>query len=128
MGGLIPGPEQVGIEEIISNLVEWLRLAVETTGAIIIAIGIVTSIWLLIRNHAAGFNAVRLRLATFLALALEFQLGADILSTAVAPTWDKIGKLAAVAIIRTALNYFLMREVQEERAAEKVRQGSATRV
>jgi hypothetical protein len=44
MGGIIPGPEQVGVEEVISNLVEWLRLAVETTGAIIIAIGIVTSI------------------------------------------------------------------------------------
>jgi uncharacterized membrane protein len=71
---------------------------------------------------------VRLRLATFLALALEFQLGADILSTAVAPTWNKIGKLAAVAIIRTALNYIHMKEVQEERAAEKSRQGSATRV
>ena len=56
---------------------------------------------------------MRLTLARFLAIALEFQLGADILSTAVAPTWDAIGKLAAVAIIRTALNYFLSRDMQE---------------
>ena len=56
------------------------------------------------------------------ALALEFQLGADILSTAVAPTWNEIGKLGAIAIIRTALNYFLSKEMKEEqstRAAEK---------
>jgi uncharacterized membrane protein len=66
------------------------------------------------------FSEVRLTLARFLAIALEFQLGADILSTAVAPTWEAIGKLAAIAIIRTALNYFLSREVYElaaERAA-----------
>jgi hypothetical protein len=46
--------------------------------------------------------------------ALELQLGADILSTAIAPSWDQIGKLGAVAIIRTALNFFLMREMHEE--------------
>jgi uncharacterized membrane protein len=52
--------------------------------------------------------------ARTLAIALEFQLGADILSTAVAPSWDAIGKLGAIAVIRTALNYFLSREMQEE--------------
>ena len=54
-------------------------------------------------------------LARYLAMALEFQLGADILSTAVAPSWNEIGKLGAIAVIRTTLNYFLSREMQEER-------------
>jgi uncharacterized membrane protein len=40
-------------------------------------------------------------------------LGADVLATAVAPDWDDIGKLAAIAIIRTALNYFLGKELKE---------------
>ncbi len=62
-----------------------------------------------------SYNRIRLTLARFLALALEFQLGADILSTAIAPTWTQIGKLGAIAVIRTALNYFLTREMQEER-------------
>ena len=53
--------------------------------------------------------------ARYLAMALEFLLGADILSTAVAPTWNEIGKLGAIAVIRTTLNYFLSREMQEER-------------
>ena len=39
-------------------------------------------------------------------LALEFALAADILRTAVAPTWDDISKLAVIATIRTMLNYF----------------------
>ena len=55
-------------------------------------------------------------LLTYLALALEFQLGADILSTAVAPSWDQIGKLGAIAVIRTLLNYFLTREMREEQS------------
>lgn len=61
----------------------------------------------------ADFVAERLKLARYLALALEFHLGADILSTAIAPSWDQIGKLAAIAVIRTALNFFLMQELRE---------------
>jgi hypothetical protein len=43
----------------------------------------------------------------------SFSWGADILSTAVAPSWDQIGKLGAIAVIRTTLNFFLMRELRE---------------
>jgi uncharacterized membrane protein len=46
-------------------------------------------------------------------LALEFLLAADIVGTAVTPTWETIGLLAAIAGIRTFLNYFLHREVRE---------------
>ena len=62
-------------------------------------------------------RAVRLTLANHLSLALEFQLAADILSTAIAPSWDQIGKLAAIAVIRTGLNFFLAREIEGEAAA-----------
>ena len=58
-------------------------------------------------------------------MALEFQLGADIISTAVAPSWDQIGKLGAIAVIRTALNYFLSREMKEERTADLEEQNQA---
>ncbi len=54
---------------------------------------------------------IRLRLARWLALSLEFLLAADILKTAVAPTWTEIGQLAAIAALRTALNFFLEREI-----------------
>jgi hypothetical protein len=69
-------------------------------------------------GYAAAFTLIRLAFARYLTLALELQLAADILSTSVAPTWDRIGKLAAIAVIRTALNYFLSKEVQQESREE----------
>jgi uncharacterized membrane protein len=107
-----------GTEETIVAIVEWLVLGVETMGAAIIATGVVVAAIGLLRvalGHAGtDFLTVRLGLARYLALALEFQLGADILSTAISPSWDQIGKLGAIAVIRTALNYFLMREMEME--------------
>jgi uncharacterized membrane protein len=69
--------------------------------------------------QGSSFTPIRLAFARYLTLALELQLAADILSTSVAPTWDRIGKLAAIAIIRTALNYFLSKEIRDERASEE---------
>ncbi len=51
--------------------------------------------------------------AMWLLLGLELELAADIIRSVVAPTWQDIGKLAAIAAIRTLLNYFLGRDVAE---------------
>lgn len=67
-------------------------------------------------------EAVRLGLGRWLALALEFELAADILRTAIAPTWNQIGLLAAIIGLRTVLNYFLQKEI--DRALQ--RQGGST--
>ncbi len=116
---VIGAPNQTFVEPTIINLVSWLKLAIEMTGAIIIAIGVVLAfvqfVKVLTSGKSKGYNEIRLLLARYLALALEFQLGADILSTAISPSWDQIGKLGAIAIIRTALNFFLSREMEEER-------------
>lgn len=61
---------------------------------------------------------VRLRLGRWLALALEFELAADILRTAVAPTWNEIGQLASIIVLRTALNFFLQQEIDKAAARE----------
>lgn len=109
------------IEDLIMNLVQWLRLGVEITGAAAIGIGAVIALFRFCKALVVGketdFNAIRLTLARYLALALEFQLGADILSTAIAPSWQEIGKLGAIAVIRTGLNFFLSREMKEEKKA-----------
>lgn len=112
------------VEEQVRGSVEWLRLCVEALGATVIAVGVAVAIVGLL-NHAANargtsFNPVRLAFARYLTLALELQLAADILSTSVAPTWDRIGKLAAIAVIRTVLNYFLERELRQELRTERV--------
>lgn len=62
-------------------------------------------------------RSIRIHFGSALTLSLELLLAADILNTAIAPTWEEIGKLAAIAAIRTALNYFLERELKEERKA-----------
>lgn len=99
--------------------VEWLRLFVEGLGAAVICVGLLVALrglaahWL--EERQDDFNPVRLAFARYLAMALEFQLAADILSTAVSPSWDQLGKLAIVAVIRTALNFFLTREIRDER-------------
>ena len=110
-------------DQIVLGLVQWLRLIIEIIGACIIGIGAAISLFRFVRallqQRHADFNAIRLTLARYLALALEFQLGADILSTAVAPSWQEIGKLGAIAVIRTGLNFFLSREMKEEQQIEK---------
>ncbi len=59
-------------------------------------------------------ESIRLSLGRSLALGLEFLLAGDILNTAVAPTWDAVATLAAIAAIRTGLNFFLQRELEHE--------------
>ena len=106
------------LEQAVFAAVQWLRLGLEAIGAAIVAVGGVRGVVVLAGRLANGgdqsFGAVRLTLARYLSLALEFQLAADILSTAIAPSWDQIGKLAAIAVIRTGLNYFLAREMAGE--------------
>jgi len=111
------------IDDTVISWVQWLRLAVEITGAAAIGIGSLISLFRFVKALIFGketdYNAIRLTLARYLALALEFQLGADILSTAIAPSWQEIGKLGAIAVIRTGLNFFLSKEMKEEKMAEE---------
>ena len=119
-------------EETVVAAVQWLKLGVELVGATIIFLGILTAGALLVKalaaRRTADFTAIRLTLARYLALALEFQLGADILSTAIAPSWEQIGKLGAIAVIRTALNFFLSKEMEQERKQSGNEQQVTSRV
>ena len=123
-------------ETLISD--DWLRsgvdalvILVEAAGALVIVVGallaVVRFLGVLPRRNADAFVPVRLTLGRFLALGLEFQLASDVLRTAIAPSFEELGKLAAVAAIRTALNFFLAREIREEQDVihrEQVAQGA----
>ena len=96
-------------------------LIIESAGALIIAVGAVLAFIMVIRafRHALrpdAFTLARLTLGSYLVLGLEFQLAADVLKTAVAPSFTEIGQLAAIAGIRTVLNYFLEKEIAKEKA------------
>ena len=58
------------------------------------------------------------RYGRWLVVGLTFLLAADIIESSVAPTWDEIGKLGAIAVIRTFLNFFLERDIRESSADE----------
>ncbi|MGM1060239.1 DUF1622 domain-containing protein [Saccharothrix sp. Mg75] len=129
-------------EETLREVIGVLVRVIEAAGAGIIAVG---ALWALARMVVEGarhrntsvFTPIRLSLGRFLVLGLEFQLAGDILRTAVSPSFEDIGQLAAIAAIRTVLNYFLNKEIAEEQAQvgaagtrddEPVRRGgSATR-
>lgn len=125
---LLAEPAEIGVEATVASVVQWLRLFVEALGAVIIGVGLIVAAYVFLRSLGSrrkqGYNRIRLTFARFLSLALEFQLAADILGTAVAPSWDQIGKLAVIAVVRTFLNYFLSREITEE---QEVVAGGTTR-
>lgn len=106
------------VEGLIKSFTLYLARFVEAAAALVIAIASLRALGAYFLNLARGQvgavpkEEIRLSLGRSLALALEFELGADILKTAVAPTWNDIGLLAAIAVLRTALNYFLERELR----------------
>jgi len=57
-------------------------------------------------------QTIRIQFGSALTVAFEQLLGADILSTTITPTWNEIGKLLAIAVLRTSLNFFLERELK----------------
>ncbi|MGB3311047.1 MAG: DUF1622 domain-containing protein [Nodosilinea sp.] len=110
------------LEALLEDIVLIATLCLEAISVLCVVVGLFKTAHLAfnLNRHRRGkefpFNQVRLRFGTWLALALEFQLGADILSTTVAPTTQDLIKLAVIAVIRTFLNYFLDREMASELA------------
>ncbi len=108
------------MEEIAKQITLTISHAVEITAAAIIGIAIFKVLFryisvLPLSKRMLSKEKIRVEFGSSVAVALELMLGADVLATAVAPSWNDIGQLAAIAIIRTALNYFLAKELQEIR-------------
>jgi uncharacterized membrane protein len=91
-------------------------LFVEAAAVIIATYGAAAALITLARlvvtgpTHGARKDTWR-SFGTWLLLALEFELAADIIRSVIAPSWEEIGELAAIAVIRTFLNYFLERDL-----------------
>jgi len=113
------------------KIIEYLARGIEFSAALIIGIAALEATvkaLLLFVNRAAlpsAKNEVRLTLGRWLAVGLEFELAADILRTAVTPSWN-IEQLVAIAALRTALIYFLEREIRQESKPEQQRAEAVT--
>ena len=105
------------LEEFSKQWTFWLAGGIELCAGLLVGLAALQATARALRvffsspTPGAGAEQVRLNLGRWLALALEFELAADILRTAVAPTWNEIGQLAAIIVLRTALNFFLQREI-----------------
>lgn len=107
------------MESMLKMLAEHTALILEFITVLMVAIGAVLALvglgrHFIVQKEPMG-QAVRgvwLQFAAWILIALEFALGADIVRTAIAPTWDEIGQLGVIAAIRTGLGFFLDRDIE----------------
>ncbi len=103
--------------EVLDKIATSIALGLEFAAAILIGLGAIEALVLVVASVVRPYrpgarrDAWR-RFGTWLLLALEFELGADIIRSAVSPNWTDIGQLAAIAVIRTFLNFFLERDIE----------------
>jgi uncharacterized membrane protein len=108
------------MEFVVKELAHFVGLACEIAAIVILATAALRAAVRLLRNWRA-YDDLRLKkqiwlgFAASIVLALEFALAADIVGTAVAPSWEELGQLAAIAAIRTLLNLFLERDLEAAR-------------
>ena len=108
------------MEEVFQSFAAAVAIGVEAAAALFIAIGAIEAMFFLVQRYSPharasvlGRKEIWVRFAVWLILALEFELAADVLQTAISPTWDDVGKLAAIAAIRTVLNFFLEKDIEK---------------
>lgn len=121
--------EDYPIAHLLQTVAGHVALAIELVAVICVAVGVLRSLPLL---FAGGRTAVPtftgepfLHLGRWLVLGLEYALAADIVRTAIAPSWNQVGMLGAIAVIRTFLNYFLVGDIERvlKRRAEVAANG-----
>jgi uncharacterized membrane protein len=128
-----PPPSPEGYRALLRAFLELLVFLANAAGGLVVGVAIVRGLALylidLVRAHGGEVpkEAIRLSLGRSLALALEFQVGADILGTALDPTLNDILVLAAVVVLRTVLNFFLGRELREADRRERAGQRAGAR-
>jgi uncharacterized membrane protein len=111
------------MEEILREIAHYVALAIEAAAIVLVAVGAAVAFYrvLLASAHNAPTPVRRLiffRFAQWLIAGLAFQLAADVVNTTVAPNWNQVGHLAAIAVIRTFLTYFLDHDMGRLRETE----------
>lgn len=109
------------VEFFVTRVLGLLATIVDAGTGTAIGVGVLSALVRTARlsvRHSTSLDSamaeIRITLGRWLALALELALAADILRTVMIPTWDEIGKLGAIVVLRTVLNYFLEREIEQE--------------
>lgn len=121
----------ITLEGQFSQIANYIALMIEAGAVVVVAFGAAQALFsvaaAVIARAADEMRGreIWIKFATWILLALEFALAADLVRTAVAPTWDDISKLAVIATIRTMLNYFLAKDIAEFEQARQSNGNSA---
>ncbi len=103
---------------IIDIIAKYATYIAQVAAVFVIVAGMIRALYYYVKNRIKDPGdympvlSSRLELGYTLSLGLSFLIGASILKSSITPTWDDIGKLAAIIGIRTILNYFLSREIK----------------
>jgi len=107
------------MEELVYQMARAIALGLDSAAVLIVAVGsidaagrILAGLARMSTTHGEG-KVVWRRFGMWLLLALEFELASDIVTSVVAPSWQDLGRLGVIAVIRTFLNYFLEKDVSE---------------
>ncbi|HDQ73505.1 MAG TPA: DUF1622 domain-containing protein [Chloroflexi bacterium] len=100
----------------LTQIIRYIIPLVEACGALVIILEVARTIirylYQFFKPGEAQIARLRLHLGQSMVVGLEFQVAADILKTAVSPTWEDILRLAALIALRTILNYLLEYELK----------------
>lgn len=113
------------MQEALAYIASYVSLGLAAIAILLIVFGAVEAAVAVFRTllspqtRNADKRAVWLEFARWLIAALTFQLAADIVATTIAPTWDDIGRVAAVAAIRTVLTVFLDHDIDSMRRVQR---------
>jgi uncharacterized membrane protein len=111
------------MEDAFHEIAQRVALVIEAAAVLITAVGALETMVGLLRQPFSAVHGVRKqawrRFGMWLLLALEFELAADIIRSVIAPTWQEIGELGAIAVIRTFLNYFLEKDLEHAEEAQE---------
>jgi len=114
------------MREIVLSINNGIVSICQLLAIIVIFIGIVKAMIIFVQDSLLGSEShsaiqeSRMELGHSFSLGLGFLIGASILNTTLAPTWSDIGKLAAIILIRTTLNYFLLVDLGKIRQKKRI--------
>ena len=115
------------MEELVALIARTAETVIEGMAVLIVAFGSLDAfgrlMWVIVSPRVTDGErkAIWRRYGMWLLLGLEFELAADIIGSVLSPSWQELGQLGAIAVIRTFLNYFLEKDLESADAAAEER-------
>lgn len=118
------------MKELLTDVTEFAVVVIDAMALLIVIVGTVLTFVAAIRavfsrpsDHER--REIWLGYARWLVAGLTFQLAADIVESSITQSWEAVARLAAVAVVRTFLNYFLERDMSELRQQQRTTRAPA---